>query len=177
MTATWWRAPPAGIEMPASRPTAARSGPPVRTTRSVSIVPSVVSMPVTWSEETFTPRNPTPSRTSTPARWSTSAYARTLRGGSMYPSPVAKLPPRQMSGAICGLQLLGFFGPDPLDVESERSLHRDPCAPWCDLVLVERGHEVTLLHESRVDTELVVLAAVEVDRPHAEARRRLGVPP
>ena len=39
VTTTWWRAPPAGIRTPAARPTAARVGPPVSTTRSVAISP------------------------------------------------------------------------------------------------------------------------------------------
>ena len=46
-TATVWRAAPAGMRSPASRPTARSDGPPVRRTRSVSIGPADVSTPTT----------------------------------------------------------------------------------------------------------------------------------
>ncbi|HET6192331.1 MAG TPA: hypothetical protein VFE59_35650, partial [Trebonia sp.] len=38
VTATWCRAPPAGMRMPASAPTAASFGPPVRITSPAEIV-------------------------------------------------------------------------------------------------------------------------------------------
>ena len=42
-----WRAAPAGIRSPASRPTARSDGPPVSSTRSVAIGPAIVSTPTT----------------------------------------------------------------------------------------------------------------------------------
>ena len=62
VTATWCRAPPAGILAPASRPTVASSGPPVRTTVSVAIGPASVSTPVTRPAATRRPVNATRSR-------------------------------------------------------------------------------------------------------------------
>lgn len=47
MTATWCRTAPAGIVTPASLPTAASSGPPVRTTSGAAIGPALVRTPET----------------------------------------------------------------------------------------------------------------------------------
>ena len=65
VTTTWWRAPPAGTLAPAVAPTSASFGPPVSTTRSVSMGPSEVSTPTTRPPAVRSPVNPQRSRTST----------------------------------------------------------------------------------------------------------------
>ena len=67
VTTTWWRAPPAGMRTPAARPTAARVGPPVSTTRPVAISPPVVATPLTRSPSRSSPVKPVRSTTRTPA--------------------------------------------------------------------------------------------------------------
>ena len=82
-----------------ARPTSRREGPPVSSTRSVAIVPAVVSTPVTRRRPRARPRSAV--RGTPCARAATrrppcmaSEYARTLRGGSTYPSEATYVPPR-----------------------------------------------------------------------------------
>ena len=63
VSTTWCRVPPAKMRPPAARPTSARSGPPVSTTASAAMNPSVVSMP----SDSRSAVNLQCSRTSTPS--------------------------------------------------------------------------------------------------------------
>ena len=71
-TATVWRTAPAGIRTPAASPTARSDGPPVSSTRSVSMTPRSVSTAVTrdpplWVGVVRRPVKVVRSRSSTPA--------------------------------------------------------------------------------------------------------------
>ena len=182
-TQTVWRAAPAGIRRPASRPTDRSDGPPVRSTRSVAIGPADVSTPTTRrppaAGSSSSPVNAVRSRSSTPA------CLHRERVGADVPRRVDAAVRLDVAAAAVAVgrerrdERRRLGGRQPADGEALAPLHRDPLAAGPLVVLGDGEDEVAELAEAGVGPDRRLLAVVEVDRPAAErdGRRRPALGP
>ena len=142
----------------------------MRSRRSVAIVPSGVSTPITVpSFRERTPRNGVRSRSSTPA--------------SLHRERVRAHVPRRVDAPVAGCvrraaergrveRGVQARGPRRIDVpdvrEPGRVLHLDACGRLLLLRVVRREDQVAELAEAAVGPVALLLRPVEVDRPHPE---------
>ena len=170
-TATEWRAAPAGIRSPASRPTSRSDGPPV----------SSDTLRRDRAGVGLDPDHPGSVEAKPPERRPLAQlHARCLHRERVRPDV-----PRRVDRAVRGQEaapamtgrrerrdgLDGLLARKPADVEPLAPLHRDALAPGPFVVVGHREDQVAELAEARIRPIGRLLAAVERDGPAAERDR------